>query len=83
MWDELFFMTDLGPRETKTIYLYIGKPVDLSEFFDKPINRDTAQAAIQKAFSQVGKMQKVLTRYRRYRRYLLSRRLFCLRLYRP
>jgi hypothetical protein len=24
VWDELFFMTDLKPRETKTIYLYIG-----------------------------------------------------------
>jgi len=24
MWDELFFMTDLAPRETKTIFLYIG-----------------------------------------------------------
>lgn len=23
-WDELFFMTDIGPRETKTFYLYIG-----------------------------------------------------------
>ena len=24
MWDDLFFMTDFKPRETKTIYLYIG-----------------------------------------------------------
>lgn len=24
IWDELFFMTDFGPSETKTIYLYIG-----------------------------------------------------------
>jgi len=24
VWDELFFMTDLKPRETKTIYAYIG-----------------------------------------------------------
>ena len=24
MWDELFFMTDLDPGETKTIYLYLG-----------------------------------------------------------
>jgi len=23
-WDELFFMTDLGPKETKVIYIYIG-----------------------------------------------------------
>jgi len=25
VWDELFFMTDLKPRETRTIYIYIGK----------------------------------------------------------
>jgi hypothetical protein len=25
VWDELFFMIDLKPRETKSIYLYIGK----------------------------------------------------------
>jgi len=25
LWDELFFLTDLAPREEKTIYLYIGK----------------------------------------------------------
>ena len=24
IWDELFFISDFGPRETKTIYLYIG-----------------------------------------------------------
>ncbi len=24
VWDELFFQTDLGPRETKTIYVYVG-----------------------------------------------------------
>ena len=24
VWDELFFMTDLKPRETKTIYVYLG-----------------------------------------------------------
>ncbi len=25
VWDELFFLADLGPREEKTIYLYLGK----------------------------------------------------------
>ncbi|MCD6307949.1 MAG: DUF4861 family protein [Candidatus Latescibacteria bacterium] len=25
LWDEIFFLTDLAPREGKTIYLYIGK----------------------------------------------------------
>ncbi len=24
IWDELFFMTDIGARETKTLYIYIG-----------------------------------------------------------
>ncbi len=24
LWDELFFMVDIGPKETKTIWLYIG-----------------------------------------------------------
>lgn len=28
IWDELFFMTDLGPGETKTVYLYIGETND-------------------------------------------------------
>jgi len=25
IWDELFFYVDIGPRETKTVYLYVGE----------------------------------------------------------
>ncbi len=81
--DRILPVGHFWPRIFDTVYLYVGKPVDLSEFFDKPIDRKTAQAAIEKAFSHVGKMKRILARYRRYRRHILSRRPFYLRLFRP
>jgi len=71
------------PRLFRTIYLYYGPPVDLSEFFGKAPDRETAKAAIDKVFGQVGRCKKVLDRYRRYRRAVLSRRSFIYRIYVP
>jgi len=62
------------PRIGQTVYLYYGKPVDISEFYDKPPGREVSQAAISKVFSEVHRMQAVLKRYRSYRRFLLSKR---------
>jgi len=69
------------PRVFKTIYLYYGRPVDISEFLGKPPDRETAQAAIDKVFSHVHKYQKILERYRRYRRHLLADKPFFYRIY--
>lgn len=69
------------PRVFKTVFLYYGEPVDVSEFYDKPVERETAQAAIDKVFARVHRLKAILTRYRRYRRHLLAKRWF--RLYAP
>lgn len=71
------------PRLFNTIMIYYGKPVDLSEFHSQSPSRESAEAAIAKVFERIRKMQRALFRYRRYRRYLLSKRTFCLRMYRP
>ncbi|OIO07713.1 MAG: hypothetical protein AUJ52_09665 [Elusimicrobia bacterium CG1_02_63_36] len=71
------------PRVFNTIYLYYGPQADLKEFYDKPADRETADAAIKKAFGDVARMKTVLSRYRRYRRHLLSKRPFLFRLYAP
>jgi hypothetical protein len=71
------------PRVFRTILVYYGKPVDLSEFYDQPITRETAQAAIDKVFAEVGRLKRILQRYRRYRKHLLPKKPFWYRLYEP
>ncbi|MDD5657300.1 MAG: lysophospholipid acyltransferase family protein [Elusimicrobia bacterium] len=71
------------PRVFRTILLYYGRPVDLSECYDRPINRETAEAAIQKVFGEVGVLHAKLARYRRYRQHVLSRKSWLYKLYRP
>jgi len=71
------------PRVFRTILLYYGKPVDLSEFYDKPVDRHTAQAAIDKVFREVARQKRVLARYRRLRKRVLLRGPFWYRLYKP
>jgi len=71
------------PRVFNTIYLYYMPPADLSEFEGKPADRETADLAIKKAFGDVARMKIVLSRYRRYRRHLLSKLPFIFRLYAP
>ena len=71
------------PRVFRTILLYYGKPVDLSELYDKPLDRASAQAAIDKVFQQVARQKNVLTRYRRYRKRLLLKLPFWHKLYKP
>ena len=71
------------PRVFRTILLYYGKPVDLSEFYSRPVGREAAQEAIEKVFGEVGRLQKVLARYRRRRRRLLAKKPWFCRLYKP
>lgn len=59
------------PRVFRTILIYYGKPVDLSEFAGKP-QVDCAQPAIDKVFAEVRRMKRILERYRRYRRRLAA-----------
>lgn len=70
------------PRLFRTILIYYGKPVDLSEFAGLP-NTEAAQPAIDKVFAEVRRLKAVLERYRRYRRYLLAARPFWARVYAP
>ncbi len=70
-------------RVFNTIYLYYMPQADLSEFEGKPADRETADLAIKKAFGDVARMKVVLTRYRRYRRHLLSKLPFIFSLYAP
>ncbi|MFH1723121.1 MAG: lysophospholipid acyltransferase family protein [Elusimicrobiota bacterium] len=71
------------PKIFRTIYLYYGPPVDLSEFYDRPPNREIADAAIKKAFARIRRQKEVLERYRRYRIHLLAGKPFFYRIYRP
>lgn len=71
------------PRVFRTILLYYGKPVDLSEFYSRPVGREAAQEAIEKVFGEVGRLQKILARYRRRRRRLLAKKPWFCRLYKP
>jgi 1-acyl-sn-glycerol-3-phosphate acyltransferase len=69
------------PKMGNTILLYYGKPVDLSEFYAVEPSREAAQAAIEKVFVSIRRLQKVLYRYRRYRRHVLARAPALCRLY--
>ena len=71
------------PRVFNTIFLYYGPAVDLSEFSGVEPSRETAQACIEKVFVSIHRQQKILFRYRRYRRRLLERRSVLFRIYRP
>ncbi len=71
------------PRVFRTILIYYGKPVDLTEFYAQPVGREAAQAAIEKVFSHVGRQHAVLARYRRYRQRLLAGKPWFYRLYKP
>lgn len=71
------------PGIFQTIYIWYGEAPDLEEYYQKKIGRDSAQDAIERVFSDVKKMQKVLLRYRRYRQHVLSQKPFYYRLYRP
>jgi 1-acyl-sn-glycerol-3-phosphate acyltransferase len=71
------------PRVFRTILLYYGKPVDLSEFYDQPVSRETAQAAIEKVFVELGRLHRILARYRRYRQSVLRKKSWVYKLYKP
>jgi 1-acyl-sn-glycerol-3-phosphate acyltransferase len=71
------------PRVFRTILIYYGKPVDLSEFYSRPVGREAAKDAIEKVFAEVGRLQKILARYRRLRRRRLARLPWFCRLYKP
>ncbi|MBI5244493.1 MAG: 1-acyl-sn-glycerol-3-phosphate acyltransferase [Elusimicrobia bacterium] len=81
--DELLPVGCFIPRFFRTIFIYYGKPVDLSEFYGLEPSRETAQACIEKVFVIIHRQQKILKRYRRYRAYLLSKKPFFFRLYQP
>ena len=81
--DELLPVGHFFPRFFRTVMIYYGKPVDLSEFYGLEQTRETAQACIEKVFVSIHRQQKILKRYRRYRTYLLSKMPFYFRLYRP
>jgi 1-acyl-sn-glycerol-3-phosphate acyltransferase len=69
------------PRFGKTIYIYYGESVSITEFAGKAPGRENAQAAIKKVFGRVAHLKLVLDRYRRYRRHLLANKPFFYRLY--
>lgn len=71
------------PRVFRTILLYYGKPVDLTEFYDKPVDRHSAKAAIDKVFKEVARQKAVLTRYRRWRKRALLRMPAIYRFFKP
>lgn len=71
------------PRLFQTIYIWFGKESDLSEFYGMPLGRETSKGAIQEVFKDVTRMQRILHRYRRYRQYVLSKKPFFYRIYRP
>ncbi|MFH2204627.1 MAG: lysophospholipid acyltransferase family protein [Elusimicrobiota bacterium] len=71
------------PRIFQTIYIWYGEAADLSEFYDVRPGKDTAKATIEEAFAHVKRMQGILQRYRRYRRYVLAKKPFFYRFYRP
>ncbi|MEK7743941.1 MAG: hypothetical protein AAB578_06100, partial [Elusimicrobiota bacterium] len=71
------------PRVFNTVFLYYGPAVDLSEFSGVEPSRETAQACIEKVFVSIHRQQRILARYRRYRRRLLERRSVLFRIYRP
>lgn len=81
--DRVLPVGEFWPRIFDTIYLYYGRPVDISEFFDKPVDRYSAQAAIEKVFAEVRRMQKVLQRYRALRRRALARKAWYYRIFKP
>jgi 1-acyl-sn-glycerol-3-phosphate acyltransferase len=70
------------PSVLHTVMIYYGPAVDLSEFYDREHNRETAQAAIEKVFAVVRRQREILKRYRRYRLFLLAKKPFFFRLYR-
>lgn len=69
------------PNIFRTVLVYYGKPVDLSEFAGLPPS-EAAQPAIEKVFAEVRRLKRILERYRRYRRYLLEFRPFWAKFYR-
>jgi len=69
------------PRLFQTIYIWYGESPDLNEYYDMRHGREAAQGAINRAFEDVKKMQRVLQRYRSYRRRLLAGKPFYFRLY--
>jgi 1-acyl-sn-glycerol-3-phosphate acyltransferase len=71
------------PRMFRTILLYYGKPVDLSEFHGLEPSRETGQAAIEKVMAAIRREQQVLKRYRRYRARLLAGKPFYCRVFKP
>ena len=81
--DRILPIGSFWPRIFQTIYIWYGRPTDLSEFYDQRVGREAAKGAIEKVFSNVKKMQAVLKRYRRYRQHVLSQKPFFYRLYRP
>lgn len=46
------------PRFFKRIYVYYGRPVDLSEFAHREKNKETAQAVIDKVIDEIKALQK-------------------------
>ena len=54
-----------------------------AEFAGRRPNRENAQAAIEKVFSHVGEMKRILARYRKYRAHLLAGKPFFYRLFKP
>ena len=81
--DEILPVGHFFPRLFRTIFIYYGKPVDLSEFYDREHDRETAQACIEKVFVSIHRQQKILKRYRRYRAHLLSKKPACCRFFKP
>lgn len=71
------------PRILQTIYIWYGEAPDLTDIYDLPHGRESAQKAIERAFNEVRKMQKILRRYRSYRTRLLARMPFYYRIYAP
>ncbi len=53
------------PRFFRRIYVYYGRPVDLSEFADREKNKENAQAVIDKVMAEIKALQKEIKEMRR------------------
>jgi 1-acyl-sn-glycerol-3-phosphate acyltransferase len=61
---EILPIGEKRPQIGKRVYIKYGKPLDYSEFLDKPRTRETAQAIVDKAMEEVRKLHDDLRKLR-------------------
>lgn len=56
------------PRFFRRVYVYFGRPVDYSEFLDRPRSKETAQELVEKVMAKVRRQHEALRRLAARRR---------------